>query len=329
MDDTPDISVVICTHNRAESLQETLSCLARARRDGLRAEVVVVANDCTDDTPEIAAAFEDRLSIRYLAEPQTGKCYALNRALDEPGLGRIVAFLDDDMSPHEDWFVGVMETCERWPDCHMFTGRTYAIYPQDDVPGWANHWFMRGHLSTVDEHQERAFRPSEWISANNCWIRRDVLDTGLRFDDRWLTEPMFGLRLSEQGYTGAFTPTAAAGHRLQPPLLCKRNILQRAREYGKQVAHVTLPHYKTVRIAKRLHDRPLATRLYCFFRLLKWVAWYCGSRLQWSRSSRFANRVMASYFIAYNREILRIAGRVEAERRGQSSRGTPDQIELR
>jgi glycosyltransferase involved in cell wall biosynthesis len=38
----PDISVVICTHDRAGSVQETLTRLAAADRTGLNVEVLVV-----------------------------------------------------------------------------------------------------------------------------------------------------------------------------------------------------------------------------------------------------------------------------------------------
>jgi len=40
----PDISVIICTQNRASSLQVTLEHLVAADRDGIRAEVIIVDN---------------------------------------------------------------------------------------------------------------------------------------------------------------------------------------------------------------------------------------------------------------------------------------------
>jgi hypothetical protein len=38
----PDISAIICTQNRADSLRMTLECLASANLDGIRAEIIVV-----------------------------------------------------------------------------------------------------------------------------------------------------------------------------------------------------------------------------------------------------------------------------------------------
>jgi hypothetical protein len=38
----PNVSEVICTRNRADSLKVTLECLASANREGILAEVIVV-----------------------------------------------------------------------------------------------------------------------------------------------------------------------------------------------------------------------------------------------------------------------------------------------
>ena len=52
-----DISVLICTFNRAESLRETLESLAEADRGNLSVEVVVIDNNSSDRTREVAEAF--------------------------------------------------------------------------------------------------------------------------------------------------------------------------------------------------------------------------------------------------------------------------------
>src|SRR5215467_9652284 len=127
MSSSPDISVIICTQNRANSLRVTLECLVSANRDGMRAEIIVVNNAGHDNTEEVVASFSQRIPIRYLYEPTLGvfgKSHALNRALAAGSIGEIIAVLDDDMSPHSDWFQGVAAICGRWPDKDIFTGHT-------------------------------------------------------------------------------------------------------------------------------------------------------------------------------------------------------------
>ena len=93
-----DISVIICTRNRSESLRHTLQCLVLAEKASLHCEVVIVDNGSSDDTAQVAREFASQIPLHYLIELLPGKGRALNRALEDALLGKIVAILDDDMS---------------------------------------------------------------------------------------------------------------------------------------------------------------------------------------------------------------------------------------
>src|SRR5580698_11031557 len=215
-----DISVVICTRNRAASLHDTLTCLANADRTGLKIEIIVVNNGGVDDTPEVIHTFSDILPIRLLFEPRQGmygKSHALNRALEEDGLGKIIAVLDDDMSPHRDWFRGVAALCRRWPDKDIFTGKSYVVWPTPPSPEVAESIALRTWMySIIDEGKEDILLDTgRWYSGNHFWFRSRCLESGIRFDDIWLTEPKFMLDLEELGYGGVSGPDAVVGHRVQ------------------------------------------------------------------------------------------------------------------
>ena len=150
----PFISVIICTQNRSESLKVTLECLASSFRDGIQAEVIVVDNASRDNTRDVATSFNERIPLRYMYEPVVGvygKSHALNRALDSGGLGEIIAVLDDDMSPHPDWFKGVSAICMRWPEVDIFTGKTYTIWPEGEVPGWAKNIKLQSWIFSASQ----------------------------------------------------------------------------------------------------------------------------------------------------------------------------------
>ena len=51
----PDLSVIVCTYNRSESLRRTLARLARQRAEGFEYEVIVVDNNSRDDTRRVVA----------------------------------------------------------------------------------------------------------------------------------------------------------------------------------------------------------------------------------------------------------------------------------
>ncbi|MFZ0759361.1 MAG: glycosyltransferase family 2 protein [Candidatus Sulfotelmatobacter sp.] len=314
----PDISVIIPTQNRAASLATTLECLASANRDGLRVEVVVVNNAGQDNTEEIATACSQRIPIRYLYEPTLGtfgKSHALNRALDNGGLGEIVAVLDDDMSPDPNWFQGVAAICKRWPDKDIFTGYTYIVWPCDEVPAWAKKpklqsWlFSAGHVPESDSH----LKEGRWFLGGHFWFRSRVLENGRRFKDIWITEPDFQLDLVESGFSGVSARDAMAGHRVQPTLLRKDLVLKRARKTGICGAWLRLqPYRKNMKQARLLHAHPWLGRLFCLLNHFRWRVLYWVSYLLPSDGGGFEHRLTAVERMTIYRELIRAANRLEA-----------------
>src|SRR6266508_3534238 len=88
----PRISVVIPTYNAAATLPETLeSVFGQSFTDF---EVIVVDDGSTDATPDILAAYEDR--IRVLRKVNEGKPAAARNLGVRAARGEFVAFLDAD-----------------------------------------------------------------------------------------------------------------------------------------------------------------------------------------------------------------------------------------
>ena len=78
MPDEPQVSVIICTHNRAGYLDECLGSIA-SQNTSNRFEVVVIDNASQDHTGEILAAWCARDSrFRTAKEPQLGQSVAKN-----------------------------------------------------------------------------------------------------------------------------------------------------------------------------------------------------------------------------------------------------------
>ena len=315
-----DISVVICTRNRAASLHDTLTCLANADRTGLKIEIIVVNNGGVDDTPEVIHTFSDILPIRLLFEPRQGmygKSHALNRALEEDGLGKIIAVLDDDMSPHRDWFRGVAALCRRWPDKDIFTGKSYVIWPADPPPALVHsgplHIWM---FSTIDEGDEdRPMGNGRWFSGNHFWFRSRSLASGVRFDDVWLTEPKFMLDLVELGYGAVSGPDAVAGHRIQDRLLSESVIRERATKVGRSNAEVRLrPYRHSVKHAHFLNRHPVLGRLFCCVKLLQSAFSWMRAKLDPFTNDRFVATMIALERFTYHLHLLRTAGQMREYR---------------
>ena len=314
----PDISVLIPTQNRAESLAITLECLASADRRGLKVEIVVVNNAGHDNTEEILQSFNHRIPVRYFYEPTLGtfgKSHALNRALDAGNLGEIIVVLDDDMSPHPDWFRGVAAICRRWPGKDIFTGYTYVIWPVEEVPQWAKKpklqsWlFSAGHVPDSDSEMKEG----RWFLGGHFWFRSRVLEAQPRFKDIWVTEPDFQLDLVALGFSGVSARDAMAGHRIQPALLQKDVVTKRAMKTGQCAAWLRLqPYRKHMKQARLLHTHPVLGRLFCLLNHARWRGLYLLSYLLPSNGSGFAFRLTALERMSTYLELFRAANRLEA-----------------
>ena len=100
------ISVILCTHNRCQSLAKALNSLAALTLpESVEWEVLVVDNNSSDGTREVVQRdFLGRYPrrFRYLFEPQPGKSYALNAGIRQ-AQGDILAFTDDDVTVEKTW----------------------------------------------------------------------------------------------------------------------------------------------------------------------------------------------------------------------------------
>lgn len=312
-----DISVVICTCNRAGSLKITLDCLCRNDRSGLDVEVVVVDNNSKDETRDTAESFHDRLPLRYLFEPEKGvygKSHALNCAIDSGELGSIVAVIDDDISPREDWLKGVSSISGRWPDKDLFTGPSFVVWPVDPVPDWALNPAIHGWIFSagIGAESDYPLADGRWFSGNHFWFRSRVLAGGRRFKDIWLTEPDFMLQLAEDGFEGVVGPEAVVGHRIQTALLSKSSAIQQAVKVGKEYAELRLRPYRSkVKQAVLFRKYPLLARLFCIANGIRWQCIHRLSRLCSSADKSFVRSLIALERLTTYRHLRVIAGQME------------------
>lgn len=90
---TPQISIILATHNRASVLGETLATL-RGLTDPVDHEILVVDNASDDDSAVVARRLADRVMART---DNLGSC-AKGIALQDAA-GEFILFLDDDSTP--------------------------------------------------------------------------------------------------------------------------------------------------------------------------------------------------------------------------------------
>lgn len=114
------LTILVCTHNRADLLRGALESLELQSLPRDRFEVLVVDNASTDGTPGVVAecAARGRVDLRSVREEELGLDAARNRGIREAA-GTFVAFLDDDAragatGPRRSWRVSRGTTPPSW-----------------------------------------------------------------------------------------------------------------------------------------------------------------------------------------------------------------------
>ncbi|CAH1904797.1 conserved membrane hypothetical protein [Candidatus Nitrotoga sp. HW29] len=136
------LTILICTHNRADLLERALASLNAAQRPVIPVQILVAANACTDDTAARMLAYQSQqpnnnwIPLRLIEVPAPGKSHALNRAIPEIDT-ELIAFVDDDHRVDANYLVAITHAAQNWPDAGLYCGR---ILPDWDgtEPAWVH-----------------------------------------------------------------------------------------------------------------------------------------------------------------------------------------------
>lgn len=133
------VSIVVCCHNSARLLPETLARLAAQEftRPLPPCEVIVVDNASTDQTSTVARESWPPtcpIPLRVVAEPQLGLTSARLRGIVEAKY-ELVCFVDDDNRVSSNWLETVANLASEHDDVGAFGGHIEAI-AEGSLPVW-------------------------------------------------------------------------------------------------------------------------------------------------------------------------------------------------
>ena len=128
------LTVAICTRNRAASLRRTLVSLAAVAPPDAPWEVVLVLNDCSDDSPAVAGEFTGRVPLVVGVEPQEGLARARNAAV-ALATGDVVVWIDDDVVLPVDWLRNWAAAIQAHPEAAFFGGPINPVF-EGAPPPW-------------------------------------------------------------------------------------------------------------------------------------------------------------------------------------------------
>lgn len=178
-----ELSLIISTYNRAESLIRTLHSVAQQDAPANIWECLIVNNASTDDTEKRVAAFiaeRPQQNFRLVNEPQQGLSFARNKGIAE-SKGRFVAFIDDDETINPEFISAYLKVFDE--QCAFAAaGVVKAVY-DNGRPSWlstypekmiANPFYLGKRVMTISSKTTPA--------GGNMAFNREVFNIYGRFD---------------------------------------------------------------------------------------------------------------------------------------------------
>jgi GT2 family glycosyltransferase len=197
----PLVSVVVCSYNGSRTLRECLEHVLRI--DYPSYEVLVVDDGSEDGTASIAAEYP----VRLLRTPNRGLSNARNLGWEE-ARGEIVAFIDDDAFPDQDWLKYLVQT-------FLTTDFVGVGGPNIAPPGDGPIAACVANSPGGPAHVLLTDREAEHIPGCNMAFRRSALQAVGGFDPQFRVagdDVDLCWRLQAQHWKLGFSPAAQVWH---------------------------------------------------------------------------------------------------------------------
>ncbi len=218
-----DLSIIIPTFNRAETLRE---CLARLldSAEGTSHEIIVVDDGSADHTRTVVEeAQQNQPQIKYIFQENAGQGIARNKGISESE-GHVVMFIGDDMLATSDLIKEHLSSHEAnpsmqhaclgavdWdPEHEITTAMKWSTNEHKFLNRFGGHQFAFDKLSTGTKPDYNFFYTSN-ISLKKDMLGEDGFDP--EFKGYGWEDIELGYRLQKKGMQLEFNPKAVVHHR--------------------------------------------------------------------------------------------------------------------
>lgn len=187
------LSLVICTYNNAPLLARCLNAIAHQTiKEPLNWQILVVNNNCTDNTEEIVSQYQSRIDqLTMVHESVQGLTPARVCGVKQTQTDWI-AFIDDDCLITSHWVAEVAKFARTHPHCGAFGGRVTLSW-ETSPPAFVNQF----HYSFAEQEGGDDIKPVECLVGAGIVINREALvETG------WIDQPLLADRIGKRLVSG-------------------------------------------------------------------------------------------------------------------------------
>lgn len=244
MAESPFLSIIICTYNRAGYLRDSLLSLLEADADSQDFEILIIDNNSSNETHAISQQIIQKhpnVNMRYIKETRQGLSHARNRGIADAN-GDALLFLDDDIYT-ESHFIGAWVSFFRnYPEAAGGGGKIHVQF-DDPRPAWMSHFLLPllGHHDLGSSIKK--YPAGKYPFGGNMAFRQEIFEQYGTFNTQLgrkgsqlmaSEEKEFYQRLSdkEQIY---YLPQAFLHHRVNKQRLTKSYIKKQALGLGKSI----------------------------------------------------------------------------------------------
>jgi glycosyltransferase involved in cell wall biosynthesis len=172
-----EISVIICCYNSTQRIKTTLMHLAKQKLIGMSCEIIMVDNNCTDDTVELTGAYwksvDQPFELRILHEQRAGLSYARKKGVDA-AKGEFILFCDDDNWLAEDYLQKAVNIMQSNQSIGALCGQNIAV-TDGQFPNWF-YTYQRNYAAGVINLDSGDVTNNGWIWGAGFITRKKLLN---------------------------------------------------------------------------------------------------------------------------------------------------------
>jgi glycosyltransferase involved in cell wall biosynthesis len=172
------LSVIICTYNREKYIGPLLESIAANDLPQSEYEIILVDNNCTDNTHQVCDAFVSAhpdVRFRYVKEKEQGLSAARNKGIKE-AKGDILVYVDDDALVDSHYLRDYAEWFAAHPQTMACGGPIMPLYETQE-PKWMTPYTKALLTAWMDYGDKvRTYPKGRYPGGGNAAYRKEVFD---------------------------------------------------------------------------------------------------------------------------------------------------------